>query len=237
MTGLRGFKFVITLVLVLKKIQSDDKTKYDTFYLHPKAETIINESDIDDVFESIYTTITSNILKSLEKVSGSVIDSFIKHDINISKYNPLVSNSYLTIPKELDHPRKRLINIQNINDNECCKWCLVSTIGDKDLAKKLDFKGIKFPVKVRDIHKIEKKNSVGISVLVMKIGKISNICIKKKYCEEKHIDSLLIRVTDKTHYVLIKDFNTFTYNHTLLHGKRYFCLQVIVYKLSLQKKY
>ena len=57
LTKLRGFKFVTTLVLVFKKIESDDKTKYDTFYLHRKAETIINESDIDDVFESIYTTI------------------------------------------------------------------------------------------------------------------------------------------------------------------------------------
>ena len=34
----------------------------------------------------------------------------------------------------------------------------------KDFAKKLNFKDKKFPVKVRDIHKIEKKNSIGISV-------------------------------------------------------------------------
>ena len=40
------------LVLVLKKIESGDKTNYDTFYLHSKAETIINESDIhDNVFK------------------------------------------------------------------------------------------------------------------------------------------------------------------------------------------
>ena len=35
---------------------------------------------------------------------------------------------------------------------------------DKDFAKKLDFTDIKFLVKVRDIHKIEKKNPIGISV-------------------------------------------------------------------------
>ena len=46
-----------TLVLVFKKIESEDKTMYDTFYSHSKAETITNESDIDDVFQSIYTTI------------------------------------------------------------------------------------------------------------------------------------------------------------------------------------
>ena len=36
------------LVLVLKKIESDDKTKYGTFYSLSKAETIINKSDFDD---------------------------------------------------------------------------------------------------------------------------------------------------------------------------------------------
>ena len=35
---------------------------------------------------------------------------------------------------------------------------------DKDFAKKLDFNDIKCPVKVSDIHKIEKKNSICISV-------------------------------------------------------------------------
>ena len=40
-----------TLVLVFKKIQSEDKTKYDTFHSSSKAETIINDSDIDDVFQ------------------------------------------------------------------------------------------------------------------------------------------------------------------------------------------
>ena len=58
------------LVLVFKKIESEDKTKHDNFYSSSKAEIIINESDIDDVFQSIYTTITKNIQKSLRKGSG-----------------------------------------------------------------------------------------------------------------------------------------------------------------------
>ena len=48
-----------TLVLVFKMLESDDKTKYDTFYSHSKAEIIINDSDIDDMFKSIYTTVIS----------------------------------------------------------------------------------------------------------------------------------------------------------------------------------
>ena len=63
--------------------------------------------------------------KSLEKGSGWVIDSVIDHNINISKYYPLAGSSYIKLPKESDHPGKGLINIQNIDDNECFKWCLV----------------------------------------------------------------------------------------------------------------
>ena len=65
LSGLRGFNFAATIVLEFKKRQSYDKTLYSTFYSNSKAETIINESDIDDVFESIYSTIISNIQKSL----------------------------------------------------------------------------------------------------------------------------------------------------------------------------
>ena len=54
-----------TIILVFKKIESDIKTKYDTFYSNSKAKIIISESEIDDLFESIYTTIISNIQKSL----------------------------------------------------------------------------------------------------------------------------------------------------------------------------
>ena len=115
-----------------------------------KQKHVNNESDIDDVFESVYTTVIANL----------------EDNINISKYNSLAGNSYIKLPKELDHPRKELINIQNIDDNECSKWCLVRylhpadhnpiriTKSDKYFAKKLDLKEIKIPVKVRDIHKV-----------------------------------------------------------------------------------
>ena len=67
LTQLKGFKFVTTLVLVFKKIENEDKTKYDNFNSGSKAEIIMNENDIDDVFQSIYATIMTNTQKFLEK--------------------------------------------------------------------------------------------------------------------------------------------------------------------------
>ena len=42
LTQLKGFKFVTTLVLVFKKIESEDKTKYDNSYLSSKTKVITN---------------------------------------------------------------------------------------------------------------------------------------------------------------------------------------------------
>ena len=99
-----------------------------------------------------------------------------------------------------------MINIQNTDDNEGFKWCLVRylnpanyhpariTKADKDFAKRLNFKNIKFPVKIRDIHKIEKKDSISISVF----GYENPIDVSKQCFEEKHVDLLLIGEGEKT---------------------------------------
>ena len=122
MTQLKGFEFVKALVLVFKKIESEDKTKYDNFCSKSKAEMFINESDIDNLFQSIYTTIiTKNFRKTFRPDYWSVID----HTVSISKFNSLAGRSYIELHKELDHSRKGLINIQNIDDKKCLKLCLV----------------------------------------------------------------------------------------------------------------
>lgn len=75
------------------------------------------------------------------------------------------------MPKEINHSRKGSINIQNSDDSKRFEWCLFRYLYpadhhsarirkiDKEFAINLDFKDMEFPVKIVDIHKIE-KNSV-----------------------------------------------------------------------------
>ena len=116
----------------------------------------LNEINNDDMFKSTYTTVILNIPKSLGKGSGWIIDSVIDYKVSNSKHNTFSGSSYIKFPKELDHPKKELINIQNIDDNECFKWCLVRYLNPtdhyparitkivKDFAKKLNFIVMKF---------------------------------------------------------------------------------------------
>lgn len=99
---LKDFTFEMTLFFLLfKKI---DERKYGTFYSPWKTEAIINDCDIDAEFESIYTTIISNIQKSLEKGLVSIIDSVTVR--TVTNYKPLRFTSYIKVPTELDHPEK-----------------------------------------------------------------------------------------------------------------------------------
>ena len=75
----------------------------------------------------------------------------------------------------------------------------------------------------------KKKNSIGISVFGYGNKEKYPICVSKKCCEEKHVDLLLIGEEGKRHLVLIRDFNTFVYDHLLHHRKNIFV--VIIYKL------
>ena len=68
---------------------------------------------------------------------------------------------------------------------------------DKLFGDDLDFEDIKFPVKIKDIHKMEKKNSIGISV--------SGYENKKKhwiYIVKKNVDFLLIGKKERRPCVL-----------------------------------
>ena len=61
------------------------------------------------------------------------------------------------------------------------------------------------------------------------------IYVSQKLCEEKHVEISLIREEGRRHCVLIKDFTTFIYDHSLHHEKKTIFV-AIVYKLSVQKK-
>ena len=63
------------------------------------------------------------------------------------------------------------MNIHDTDDNECFKLCFVRYVKYSSKMQKnykslidLNFECIKFPVKIRDVHKIENKTSVNISV-------------------------------------------------------------------------
>ena len=61
------------------------------------------------------------------------------------------------------------------------------TKAHKGFEKRLDFKDIKFPVKIRDIHRIENKNSIGIIVFGYENKEKHPIYVSEKCYEKKNM--------------------------------------------------
>ena len=62
--------------------------------------------------------------------SGWIVEEIIRQYLNLSSYLPLSGSTYVKLPKELSHPMKGLINIQN-NDNNCFLRCHVQHLDCK----------------------------------------------------------------------------------------------------------
>ena len=85
---MKGFKLVRTLVIELRLLTvMMPQNSLITQYSNSKDYLTTNENKIDDVFESIYTTIVLNKQKYLGKSLGWIIDSVFSHLTNISKFH------------------------------------------------------------------------------------------------------------------------------------------------------
>ena len=147
--------------------------------------------------------------------------------------------------KELQNPKKGLINLQSQND-ECFRWAHIRHLNpqnkdpqrikksDKAFIQNIDYKGIEFPVTIKQINKIEKQNSININVFGYENKQPYPIYISKEQNGDC-MNLLLITEETRTHYVLIKDFNKFMYNQT--NTKKENTFACIVYNALVLKKY
>ena len=172
----RGIKINVILKVSFEKLnlQEDDSIHKSTFF-QSKALIIMNEFDIDDALHEAFDEVLNRISNWMSEGSGWRIGSVDEHYINIYKYSPLAASSYLDLPKELQNPKKGLINIRN-SDMECFRWChlaykfpverdpqRVSKYKKKHIDK-LNYTGIEFPVTINQIPKIEKQNNISFNI-------------------------------------------------------------------------
>ena len=145
----------------------------------------------------------------------------------------------MKLPEDISNSKCGLINIKN-DDNMCFVWCHVRhlrpkarrattiTQKDRDLELSLDYEGIKFPVKISDIDRIERKNKINISVFGYKGRKQFYPIRISKSEHEDHMELLLLGDGEGSlHYVLIKDVNRMLYSVSKHEHKQHFCLHCL----------
>ena len=163
----------------------------------------------------------------------------MKTELINSKYLniPLFGGTLFELPKELNNPKKGLINLRN-NDDKSFLWCHVRHLNpvndhstrikkeDKKIVDTPDYTGVIFSISANDYSKIEDQNDIGINVFSYEDKIVCPIYISQKYFDNS-MNILMIYENEKSHYVYIKDFNRLMYNKTRHGEKKWFCMRCL----------
>ena len=126
-----------------------------------------------------------------------------------------------------------MINSLNGLNGLCRPYSKKNYKSPKRFREKSDFEDITFSVKIRDIYKIEKNNSISISVSGYGNKEKYAIYVLKKLFEEKHVNLLLIEEGDKNSLSKILVHLFMIIHHT---GEENIFV-IIIYRLLVQKEY
>ena len=223
---IKGFKYQITLCVLLSKVKSSGFTEYSKIYLNILTKTVIGEKYF---LNKCFNEIIFRLENWISHGSGWNVDSILNQYLNISSDKPLSRGTSCELPKELSHPMKGLINIEN-DDNKCFLWCHVRHLNcksfklsrirkeDKKISKSLNYDGIEFPVSKKDYFKISVMNKININVSFYEDKIIYPI-----YLSDQSFDNILDLLLISNHYVLIKEFNRLMFNENKSKNKKWFC--------------
>ena len=208
---MKGFKYQITLFVILRKDKLDGSAEYASVYLNSFIKTVIND-DFEDSIGKCFSEILFRLDNWINEGSGWVIEMVNDQYLNISWYAPLLGSSFIELPKELNNSKKGLINLRN-SDGKCFLWCHVRHLNplsdhssrtkkvDKRIADTLNYDDFSFPVRVKDVGVIEDKNDICINVFSYEEKVVCPVYISKKEYDDC-LNILMIHEGDKSHYVL-----------------------------------
>ena len=120
----RGFKYIISVKITLKKRINDNEFEPKTLYFNSLIKTVINRRcHLNDSFEEILNLLDIWSNEGL----GWIIDEIEGLYIDVASYEPLLGGSYISLPKALNNSIKNLINLKN-KDHKCFMRCHVTIL-------------------------------------------------------------------------------------------------------------
>lgn len=225
-----SIKFYIIFEVELKKMM-DSAGMIFGFYTN--TTTLLLGDDLDEKLLTCLDKVTNSIESFSRRGSGYIFEKITDVCLHVTQYKPISGTSFLPLPKELKL-KKCLLNIKNM-DEYCFMYCLLAALHPalqnappdtyKTRFNTLQFKGINFPVSLKDVSKIEKQNNLRINIFgfdeELKTGIFP--CYISKRCQSTLINLLLLTdSSNKSHYVLIKNFDALLQSKTRFkHGMRF----------------
>ena len=217
----RNIKVRFVLVCLMEQIVGDRKvsiTVQDKAYFNSDTYVNLESTDVKEILAKAIFSILEYIRIYQKNGSGWYFKKVIHLEIHTADYNPMRGSSYIPLPDWII--RKRAILNILIKDEKCFLWCVLRYLHPKDkndarikdlkqYENTLNMKGIKFPIKLKDIAKFESLNPSlpGINVFsVNEKNRFYPLRMANRNPQET-IDLFLYEEDSKYHYSLIKNFS------------------------------
>ena len=201
------------------------------------CEPLVSGDNLSDFLRRASAYIKLEIDQYERLGSGWIFDKFKCAHLELAKYNPLAASGSVSVPKKVKNMRS-VLNITS-SDNKCFLYALAAGIMNSESslpkknadrssnyvsrASKIDMGSIQFPVRIKDICKVEELNGISISVFEWCLEEECAIPLKHGSGIGVQVDLLYIQDDYTAHYLLIKDFNAFMRHRTKHHHSLFYC--------------
>ena len=198
----------------------------DNAYFQSDTHINAENTNVKVILKDMIKEIMARLAMYQENGSDWYFKEVVRLENHIVEYKPIKGGTYIPLP-EFVKKKNAIINIKN-EDNKCFLWSVLRCLHPKevhgerlcDLKKyenELNFKEIKFPVKVKGITKFEKLNPFLPKINVFPINdnnKVYPLIVNQKKSKKnrkndckKTIDLFFHSDGEKQHYSLIKNFS------------------------------
>ena len=245
-------RMILNCEMTRKELFSESTQILNTFF---HSETVENLEGTDEsaVFDRSIQTIEERIQNFNQRGSNWRFQRVLSLDVHFTDFQPLRGSTFLPLPSKIS-TKKAVINMKN-NDDQCFKWSVVRALNPvdihperitkelKDQSERLDWSGVKFPVKLDQIVIFEKFNpSISINVFGFEDRVVYPLRLSKRK-NEQTINLLLISDGEKQHYCLIKSLSRLLSSQVSGHKEsNVFCLNCLNHfpneeKLKIHEEY
>ncbi|CAH1107474.1 unnamed protein product [Psylliodes chrysocephalus] len=227
-----------------------DKEMSDIKSMNTANKIITATSNLDEMYDEFKEEIFCQANDFQERDSNWSLQEIMFLDVNINRFNSISASSYIKLPIPIIK-RNAILNIEN-KDNACFAWsinaAIFGAVGDPKNPSSyphyntlLNFSGIDFPMKLKDITRFEAMNNISVNVFGLELyfreGKNNYEIVGPLHFTSKrqstHVNLLLISDNNNNnHYCLITDLSKLVRSQKTKHKEKIHicdgCLQSFV---------
>ena len=213
-------RMILNCEMTRKELFSESTQILNTFF---HSETVENLEGTDEsvIYDRSIQTIEERIQNFNQRGSNWRFQRVLSLDVHFTDFHftdfqPLRGSTFLPLPRKIK-TKKAVINMKN-DDDQCFKWSVVRALNPvdvhperitkelKDQSERLDWSGLKFPVKLDHIVIFEKFNPfISMNVFGFE-GDVYPLRLSKSK-RTQIVNLLLISDGEKQHYCLIKSLS------------------------------